>query len=82
VAARTGLGTINHTLLTVEAAQAAGLTVAAVVMTPWPDEPEPIELSNRATVERLAGVPVAGLPRTRPDSLGAAGAGLPLDAWF
>ena len=71
VAARTGLGTINHTLLTVEAAQAAGLTVAAVVMTPWPDEPEPIELSNRATVERLAGVPVAGLPRTRPDSLGA-----------
>ena len=36
VAARTGLGTINHTLLTVEAARAAGLRVAGVVMTPWP----------------------------------------------
>jgi dethiobiotin synthetase len=47
VAARTGLGTISHTLLTIEAARSAGLTVAGVVMTPWPDEPEPIERSNR-----------------------------------
>ena len=29
IAARPGLGTINHTLLTVEAARAGGLTVAA-----------------------------------------------------
>src|SRR3954449_1834267 len=61
VAARAGLGTINHTLLTLEAARAAGLRVAAVV-TPWPERPEPIERSNRDTVERLGGVPVAGLP--------------------
>ena len=39
VAARTGLGTINHTLLTVEAARAAGLEVAGIVMTPWPERP-------------------------------------------
>ena len=82
IAARTGLGTINHTLLTVEAARAAGLAVAAVVMTPWPEEPEPIEASNRATVERLAGVPVHGLPTTDPGSLAAAGAELPLDDWL
>jgi dethiobiotin synthetase len=82
VAARTGLGTINHTLLTVESARAAGLDVAGVVMTPWPDEPEPIEVSNRATVERLAEVPVASLPATDPGSLAAAGAGLPLDEWL
>jgi dethiobiotin synthetase len=82
VAARTGLGTINHTLLTVEAARSAGLVVAGVVMTPWPEEPEPIELSNRATVKRLAGVPVDGLPHTDPGSLAAAGAALPLDDWF
>src|SRR5688500_4913185 len=69
IAARTGLGTINHTLLTIEAARAAGLTVAGVVMTPWPSEPEPIERSNRDTIERLAGVPVYGLPPTDPDSL-------------
>src|SRR5262249_10647219 len=40
VAARPGLGTINHTLLTLEAARAAGLTVRAVVITPWPAAPE------------------------------------------
>jgi dethiobiotin synthetase len=82
VAARTGLGTINHTLLTLDAARAAGLRVAGVVMTPWPESPEPIELSNRETVERLGGVPVAGLPPTKPSSLAAAGASLPLHDWL
>jgi dethiobiotin synthetase len=82
IVARTGLGTINHTLLTIEAARAAGLTVAGVVMTPWPDAPEPIELSNRATVERLGGAPVSGLPPTDPGSLASAGSHLPLDEWL
>jgi dethiobiotin synthetase len=82
IAARTGLGTINHTLLTIEAARSAGLRVAGVVMTPWPDEPEPIEVSNRATVERLGGVSVSGLPPTDPESLAAAGAELPMDEWL
>jgi dethiobiotin synthetase len=82
VAARTGLGTINHTLLTVEAARTAGLRVAGVVMTPWPDEPTEMERSNRATVERLADVRVSGLPPTSPDRLAEAGAGLPLEDWL
>jgi dethiobiotin synthetase len=82
VAARTGLGTINHTLLTVEAARAGGLRVTGIVMTPWPDEPTPVERSNRATVERLAGAPVSMLPRTTPDALAQAGARLPLDDWL
>jgi dethiobiotin synthetase len=82
VAARTGLGTINHSLLTIEAARAAGLTVAGVAMTPWPDEPKQIERSNRETVEQLGGVAVAGLPPTDPDSLAAAGQALPLDDWL
>jgi dethiobiotin synthetase len=82
VAARTGLGTINHTLLTVEAARAAGLSVAGVVMTPWPAAPEPIELSNRETIERLAAVPVAGLPPIDPGSLADAGSRLPIEDWL
>jgi dethiobiotin synthetase len=82
IAARTGLGTINHTLLTVEAARAAGLRVAGVVMTPWPAAPEPIEVSNRATVERLAGVPVSGLRATDPGSLAEAGSDLPVAEWL
>jgi dethiobiotin synthetase len=82
VAARTGLGTISHSLLTVDAARAAGLLVAGIVMTPWAADPEPIERSNRATVERLAGVPVSGLPPTTPAGLAAAGRSLPLERWL
>ena len=82
VAARVGLGTINHSLLTIEAARAAGLRVAGVVMTPWPGRPEPIELSNRQTVERLGRVAVAVLPATRPRDLAEAGARLPLSDWL
>ena len=82
VAARTGLGTINHTLLTVEAARTAGLNVAGVVMTPWAAEPAPIERSNRETIQRLSGVAVHGLPPTTPDGLAEAGASLPLDDWL
>ena len=82
VAARPGLGTINHTLLTLEAARAAGLEPLAVVMTPWPAEPSPLERSNRETVERLGGVPVATLPECEPGSLAEAGASLPLGNWL
>lgn len=82
VVARPTLGTINHTLLTVEAARAAGLTVAGVVMTPWPASVRPIERSNRATVERLAGVRVSGLVPVDPESLAAAGNLLPIEEWL
>lgn len=82
VAARPGLGTINHTLLTLEAARAAGLEPIAVVMTPWPSEPSRLEQSNRETVERLGGVPVATLPECTPDSLADAAASLPLGDWL
>ncbi len=73
VAASPGLGTINHTLLTVEAARAAGLGVASIVLTPWPTAPGPIEFSNRETIESLAEVPVETLPQLNlddPDSWG------------
>jgi dethiobiotin synthetase len=63
VVASPGLGTINRTLLTLEAAPTAGLEVAAVVLNPWPEEPTEIELSNRETIADLADAPVHTLPR-------------------
>jgi dethiobiotin synthetase len=62
VAAGPGLGTINHTLLTLEAARAAGLEVSAVVLTPWPGQPTEIESSNRETISTLGEVEVHTLP--------------------
>jgi dethiobiotin synthetase len=81
IAARPGLGTINHTLLTVEAAREAGLRVGGIAMTRWPDEPDAIEQSNRATVERLADVPLSCLPTVDPDGLTSAGESLPIEKW-
>jgi dethiobiotin synthetase len=61
IAAPPGLGTINHTLLTVEAVRSVGLEVAAVVLTPWPGDPGRIERSNADAIERLGSVSVRRL---------------------
>lgn len=85
VAARPGLGTINHTLLTLEAARAAGLHVAGVVFTPWPARASAMQDNNRLTIAKLGAVDVATLPtftRADPALLAAAGAKLPLARWL
>ncbi len=85
VAASPGLGTINHTLLTLESASTAGLEVRAVVLTPWPTQPDAMEESNRATIVRFGDVEVAGLPRvSSPDlaALAEAGGELPWRRWL
>jgi dethiobiotin synthetase len=61
IAAGPGLGTINHTLLTLEAVRAVGLE-AVVVLTPWPDSPTEVEESNRETIAALGRVAVETLP--------------------
>ena len=63
IAAAPSLGTINHTLLTIESVRAVGLEAAAVVLTPWPAEPSVVERSNVDAIERLGGVDVHRLPR-------------------
>lgn len=85
IAARPGLGTINHTLLTLEAARSAGLDVAAVVLTPWPQAPNLIERSNRDTISHLGQVEVATLPaieHAEPRPLADAGRALPIERWL
>jgi dethiobiotin synthetase len=63
IAARPGLGTINHTLLTLDHARSAGLDVHAVVLTPWPRRPSVLERSNDETIARLGAVRVEHLSR-------------------
>jgi dethiobiotin synthetase len=62
IVASPGLGTINHTLLTIEAVRGAGLEVARVVLTPWPEAPSLLEVSNRETIAELGAVSVEMLP--------------------
>ena len=70
IAARPGLGTINHTLLTLEASRAAGLAVAGVVISPV-----------AAAAERAAALQSRdGRPARRDRRRGAAAAGRRLTA--
>ncbi len=84
IAAHPGLGTINHTLLTLQSARAAGLDVCAVVLTPWPEKPNDMEQSNRATIARIGDIEVAALGHVRSPAaadLARAGQALPWRNW-
>jgi dethiobiotin synthetase len=61
IVASPGLGTINHTLLTLQAVRAVSLAVASVVLTPWPATPTALERSNRDTISELGDVRVQTL---------------------
>jgi dethiobiotin synthetase len=85
IVARPGLGTINHTTLTLEAARAAALDVRAVILTPWPAHPSELERSNRATIARAGEVAVASIGWVRapePNALARAGSTLPWREWL
>jgi dethiobiotin synthetase len=84
IAARPGLGTINHTLLTLKVARTAGLNVLAVVFTPWPELPTAMQRSNHETIERLGKVDVHRLAQlSHPDlgELSRAASTLPWRDW-
>ena len=60
VVARAGLGTINHTALTVLAARQAGLPVAGVILNRGSATPGLAEQTNPGVIEAMTGVPILG----------------------
>ena len=56
VVVRAGLGTLNHTALTVESLHSQHLPCAGLVIGDWPAEPGTAELSNREALELIAPV--------------------------
>jgi dethiobiotin synthetase len=63
VVARAGLGTVNHTALTVEALRRRGLAIAAIVLNRVAAEDDPSVPYNAAEIARLTGIaPAAALP--------------------
>ncbi len=55
-----GLGTLNHTELTVRALRARGIEPAGLVIGSWPAEPDLAERCNRDDLARVSGVPLLG----------------------
>ncbi len=63
VVARAGLGTVNHTALTVEALRRRGLAIAGIVLNRTAPDDDPSVPHNAAEIARLTGVaPAALLP--------------------
>lgn len=91
VVARPGLGTLNHTALTLEAAVARRLRVTGTVVSGWPAEPGVLECSNLLRLSRLGRllgvIPlVPGLDTARSATLGPPGTDsgprlIPAPAW-
>jgi hypothetical protein len=67
IAARASGGVTNQVRLVGETARAAGLTVAAIVLTGWPDPPNRVQLDERELLTKKARVPVVTLAE-RADS--------------
>ena len=82
VVSTAGLGTLNHTALTLEALSTRRLAAAGVVIGAWPAKPGLAELANLTDLAVIAGQPLAGaLPAdaarlSRTDFLATARTGL------
>jgi dethiobiotin synthetase len=61
VVTEAGLGTLNHTALTLEALAARKLACAGVVIGSWPARPDLAERSNLHDLETVAGEGLAGI---------------------
>jgi len=60
VVTRSGLGTLNHTGLTVEALRARNLPIQGLIVGSWPADPDLAEQCNLADLPATTGVPVIG----------------------
>ncbi len=79
VVSRSGLGTLNHTMLTREALCRRGIRQLGVVIGAWPSDPSVIETTNRDHLSRLPegllGAVPSGAPRLEPVAFCAAAPG-------
>lgn len=62
VVAKPGLGTINHTVLTVRYAQYSGIEVKGIIINGYREEQATMaERTNPAVIESMTGVPILGI---------------------
>lgn len=72
VVTRPGLGTLNHTALTVHALRCFGVGVSGLVFGSWPDQPDLAMQCNLHDLPSATGVPVLG---SLPEGAGALSTG-------
>lgn len=81
VVCRSGLGTLNHTELTLEVLARRGVAIAGTVIGSWPPEPTEIDISNRQYLhdhaEPLIGIIPEGVATLPPTAFRTSAA-----SWF
>lgn len=77
-----GLGTLNHTELTVAAVRARGIEPAGLVIGSWPADPGLAERCNVADLERVTGVPLLAAIPTGAGDLDRAAFTAAVPGWF
>lgn len=82
VVARAGLGTLNHTTLTVQAIQNRGHDVLGVLIGAWPDQPDLAAQQNLIDLPVMTGVPVLGRIPAGSGSLDADAFTAAVGAWL
>ena len=61
IVARPGLGTVNHTLLTIDKAVACGLDVLGIVISNYPQNPDLAESTNISQLREMPGIEILGI---------------------
>jgi dethiobiotin synthetase len=82
VVTRAGLGTLNHTRLTVEALRARQIPVAGIVIGSWPADPGLAERCNLDDLPAVTGVPVIGRVSAGAGTLDRATFAAAAKGWF
>ena len=82
VVASAGLGTLNHTELTVGALRARGIEPAGLVIGAWPAAPGLAETCNLSDLPRLTRVPVVAVVPDDAGSLSPADFRRGVDGWW
>lgn len=70
IVTRAGLGTLNHTELTVRALHDRGIEPTGLVIGSWPADPDLAESLNRDELPRVTGVPLLGAVPAGAGALG------------
>ena len=77
-----GLGTLNHSELTVGALRARGIEPAGLLIGSWPSDPGLAERCNADDLPRVTGVPLLGVVPARSGSLRRSEFCSAAPAWF
>lgn len=82
VVVRAGLGTLNHTELTVTALRARGVEPAGLVLGAWPSSPDLAQTCNLADLPRVTGVSVLAVVPSGAGALSRAEFRAAAPGWF